>query len=305
MMQCGTIVIPTFRRPAGLAKLLARIADLSTDADLRIMVADNDPAACEGLEVVARLKAQGFRFPLHSILVAEPGVCHVRNTLLAAALDDPRVEFVALIDDDEWPEPQWLEALLEMQRRTGADAVGGTLLPAFAVPPPPWAKQISLYRQEQDDGVAEMIWGTCNVLVTRRCLTETLAAPWFDPRFGLTGGEDVDFFTRAKARGARFAWAGDARVFEDVPASRITLSWLARRAYRIGNTNAVTQLRWRYKRHGSARILLKSIGRLGFAAGVAAKNLTRTDQVIEAMCLGARSLGEMSALLRLRYKEYG
>ena len=41
----------------------------------------------------------------------------------------------------------------------------------------------------------------------------------FDPKFANTGGEDYDFFSRIKARGARFEWCDEAEVFEAVPLS--------------------------------------------------------------------------------------
>jgi succinoglycan biosynthesis protein ExoM len=303
-MRRGVIVIPTYRRPRGLDKALSYIEKLETTANVTVLVADNDPEAQEGTEIVRRLAAAGYRFPIRSIVVAERGVSQVRNASIASALETPGTEFVALLDDDEWPEPQWLEAMLDMQHKTGADAVGGTMLPAFAVAPPPWTERLTLYRQEQADGLTEMLWGTCNVLLTRRYL-EKLSQPWFDAEFGLTGGEDVEFFTRAKARGASFAWASAARVFEHVPQSRMTMRWVARRSFRIGNTNALTQLRWRYRRLGRLVIFVKSIGRLFAAAMLILPNSKSNGRIIEAMCLSSRSLGEVAALFGIRYREYG
>jgi GT2 family glycosyltransferase len=231
-------------------------------------------------------------------------VAHVRNALIASALDNPETGFLALLDDDEWPEPEWLEELLDMQRRTGADAVGGAMSPAFPIAAPSWAEQLDLYRQEHPDGLTDMLWGTCNVLLTRRCL-ETIPRPWFDEEFGLTGGEDVEFFTRLKATGATFAWAGAARVFEDVPRSRLKLRWIARRSFRIGNTNARTQLRWRYNRMGRLAILVKAVGRLLTAAALTLPSTGWKAQYVEALCLSCRSFGEVTALLGIRYREYG
>lgn len=51
----------------------------------------------------------------------------------------------------------------------------------------------------------------------------------FDPRLGLTGGEDWKLWTEAKRLGARTGWAPDAVVYESVPASRLTFSYHYRR----------------------------------------------------------------------------
>jgi succinoglycan biosynthesis protein ExoM len=301
-MQRGMILIPTFRRPQGLAKALACLDRLQTDADVTIVVAENDPSGGEGREVV-RLHAPRSRFAIQSIDVAQRGVSQVRNALIAAALATPGVDFVALLDDDEWPDPQWLQQLLDMQHRTGADIVGGTMLPAFAAEPPEWARQLELFRQEQPDGPVDMVWGTCNVLLTRPIL-ERMAAPWFDPQLGLTGGEDMEFFTRAKVEGASFAWAAAALMHEDVPESRVRLGWVFRRAFRIGSTNALVQRRWRYGRFGRPLILAKAIGHLAAASFLFLRHALDAGGRMEALSLAARSLGEMAGRLGIRYREY-
>jgi succinoglycan biosynthesis protein ExoM len=302
-MRRGMILIPTFRRPQGLAKALSRLDALQIDADVSILVAENDPDGGQGTDIV-RVLAPGHRFEIGCIDVAKRGVSAVRDALFAAALAVPEVEFVALLDDDEWPEPQWLQELLAMQQRTGADIVGGTLLPAFATSAPAWAACFELYRQEQPDGPSDMVWGTCNALLTRAILERT-GPVWFDPALGLTGGEDMEFFARAKAIGARFAWAAAAVLHEDVPESRVRPDWIFRRSFRIGSTNALVQLRWRYGHLGRPVVLAKALGRLGLAAAAGLRGLASSGRRMEALSLAARSLGEIAGLLGLRYREYG
>lgn len=302
-MRRGMILIPTFRRPKGLAKALERLDTLDTDVEISILVAENDPAGGQGREVV-RLAAPHHRFPIGVLEVADRGVSHVRNALFAAALATPDVEFVALLDDDEWPEPQWLKELLAMQRQTGAEIVGGTMLPAFEGEPPAWAREFELYRQVQPDGPSKMVWGTCNVMLTRSVLERT-GPVWFDPALGLTGGEDMEFFARAATRDARFAWAAAAVMYEDVPERRVRPDWVFRRSFRIGSTNALVQRRWRYGLLGRPLILAKAFGHLALAAGTLLRGPVRRATQMEALSLSARALGEMSGLLGLRYREYG
>ena len=303
IMPRAMILIPTHRRPDGLDKALSRIGQLQTTAEVAVLVADNDPARQEGVDVVRRFAAAGYRFPIRSIVVPERGVAHVRNALIASALDDAETGFLALLDDDEWPEPEWLEKLLDMQRRTGAEAVGGAMSPVFQIAPPPWAEQLALYRQQQDDGLTDMLWGTCNVLLTRGCL-ERLSPPWFDLQFGLTGGEDVEFFTRLKAMVRHFR-VGQRGAGLRRRAAMSDARWIARRSFRIGNTNALTQLRWRYNRLGRLAIFVKSMGRLLTAAAAALPNGKSEGRPVEALCLSCRSFGEVAALLGVRYREYG
>ena len=61
-----------------------------------------------------------------------------------------------------------------------------------------------------------MLQGAGNLLI-RRAVLEEMTAPWFDPQFALSGGEDQDFFMRLKRAGKRFAWCDEARAHGDVP----------------------------------------------------------------------------------------
>ena len=60
----------------------------------------------------------------------------------------------------------------------------------------------------------------------------------FDEGLGRSGGEDTDFFTRLHSGGARFASAPAAIVYEDVVPERLSMRWLATRAFRSGQTHA-------------------------------------------------------------------
>ena len=60
-----------------------------------------------------------------------PGISHARNRGVAEAKGD----FVAFIDDDELPAPNWLESLLLTQRTYRADVVLGPVRPVFDRPP--------------------------------------------------------------------------------------------------------------------------------------------------------------------------
>lgn len=308
-MRSGAIVIPTFRRPAGLAKTLQHIAQLITTAELTVIVADNDLEGQDGVAVARRFEQAGYPFPLRCITVAETGVARVRNDLIAEALADPRVAFVACIDDDEWPDPHWLEALLAMQGKTGADAVGGTVVPVFSTSPPAWVERVEIYRQDAPAGRVEMLWGISNVLMTRAMLDD-LGPCFFDLGFGHSGGEDTEFFHRARAKGFAFAWASASTVFETVPPCRVTLRWMLRRSFRIGSTNALIQLQWRYRILGRTRILIKAAGRLVVAAAQALPALLtlsrdrRGGSLVRLLYLWARSSGEVAALTGFRDRAY-
>ena len=58
----------------------------------------------------------------------------------------------------------------------------------------------------------------------------------FDPTFRCSGGKDTIFIDALLARSARFAVSPKAIVREEVALSRLSLRWLARRRFRVGQT---------------------------------------------------------------------
>lgn len=236
-MAATIVAIPTFRRPEQLRYLLEEIAALDGLDDVSLLVADNDG---EGAGAAVAEAARGWLpIPIAVIRVPEPGLCHARNAIVAHALGQPEMQRLAMLDDDEWPEPQWLAALLRVAERTGAGVVGGPVIPVFAGEAPRWADQTLVFRPEQrPEGSADMLYASNNLLVTRAAL-ETLDAPWFDPAFNRSGGEDLDFLTRLKVRGVGLAWAPAARVREHVGPERARRGWVLRRMWRIGVTDTM------------------------------------------------------------------
>jgi len=297
------IAIPTFKRPRGLERLLAALEQLETAAAVEIVVADNDAEHHEGSDLCEKLKAD-YRWPLTTIVVAERGIAQARNALVDFVLVHSSAKFVAMLDDDEWPDPHWLEALLGMQRATRADAVRGTILREFETRPGAWAAHcpgISAIREKS--GPLPMIEGAGNVMIARHCFEE-LEQPCFDPAFALSGGEDRDFFTRLRRLGRRFAWADEAVCYEYVPASRSNLAWVLARAYRIGNSDMRVFLKyapaWTHRFRESTKIA-GAILLFPLLQIVLAPIPTRRA---EPLCKLYRAAGKIAALFGRYYDEY-
>src|SRR5271168_696976 len=108
------VAIPTFRRPRGLERLLVALAKLETSADVEIVVADNEAANHEGADLCRKL-APSYRWSLTSIVVTERGIAQARNALAEHCLAHSDADFIAMLDDDEWPSVQWLDAFLREQ----------------------------------------------------------------------------------------------------------------------------------------------------------------------------------------------
>jgi succinoglycan biosynthesis protein ExoM len=298
-----TLAIPTFRRPKGLERLLLAIAKLETESRLRILVADNDAGHREGAGVVQRLKAVAYRWPIEIFVVEERGIAQARNALVQRALAKG-FDYLAMLDDDEWPEPSWLDAFLRVARQTRADALHGAVIPEFEKAPGRWAKRCYGFAPLRGPtGLVAMIHGTSNVLLHRSVFAK-IAAPYFDTRFALSGGEDKDFFTLLKLAGARFAWADEAVVHAEMPASRSNPHWAVRRAFRVGNSDMRVFIKhsrmFREKLVESAKIA----SALALSPPLALLAAPVAEWRMLPLCKFARAAGKVSAALGIRYDEY-
>ncbi|WP_150291822.1 glycosyltransferase family 2 protein [Sphingobium estronivorans] len=299
------IAVPTFRRPERLTHLLQTLPGVAGRHDVMVLIADNDPGEQEGAAAVQRLQAENYPLPLTLLTVGQPGLSAVRNAIADAALADPAMRFIAMIDDDEWPQPGWLDALLICQAQVGADVVAGPVDSCFVGNPPRWAKDSLVFRPEERPwGATPMLWASNNLLVSRRAFA-MLESPYFDPRFNRTGGEDLDFLARLRDAGARFGWSPDARVSEWVPAERTRLSWVLRRMWRIGCTETMARQKALPGRIGKAKLLARSLAILVLrTAGLAAMLLPGARRV-DIAGQWVKSWGRLYALAGGTQSHYG
>jgi hypothetical protein len=289
-MRDVVICIPTFKRPQSLARLLAAVAALKTRADIAVLVADNDAQSHAGFDLANAL-APGFRFPLRAVIAHQRGIAQVRNTLIAEALKED-ARFVAMIDDDEWPDTHWIDGFLRAAAQTGAGVLQGSIL--FNHP-----AQADIVRAS---GPAAMLQGAGNLLIARTVL-EAMAAPWFDPAFALGGGEDHDFFMRLRAMGIPMAWADEARCFGEVPQTRARLSWMLARAYSIGNSDMLVLLKHQPGLKSRVTELAKITAAVALAAP-AALLLAASPRRVQPLEKLFRAFGKLAAMCGWRHQEY-
>jgi succinoglycan biosynthesis protein ExoM len=228
MAELALIGVCTYRRPAMLSNLLAACGKLRPipQTSLALLVVDNDPAA--SARAIVEVARRSMPMPVHYRLEPARGISNARNRVLteATALG---ADYLALIDDDEVMKPDWLIELYSLLSETGADAVGGPAYWDLPGDAPAWQHALPTsprYEGLYGDRKKSKAWiypSTNNVLMKSRIYREF--GTRFDGRFGMTGGEDTDFFRRAKEAGARYAFTRKAAVLETIPPSRLTLHW--------------------------------------------------------------------------------
>ena len=226
------VCVITYQRPAGLRSLLQGLNALTFRGQapaIRCIVADNDPQG-SARAVVEAVRA-GFRWGLEFVVEPRRGIPFARNAVMRQALPD--AEWIAFIDDDEVPRPDWLDQLLHAAEEYEADVVAGPVEPRFESEAPEWVVKGAFFaRTVRPSGRWLDRSATGNVAFRAEILKKL--NPWFDEGMALTGGTDILFFRRVHRAGFRIVRAHDAVVTETVPESRMNAGWIWRRAFRYG-----------------------------------------------------------------------
>jgi predicted glycoside hydrolase/deacetylase ChbG (UPF0249 family) len=229
------VCICTYKRPQPLKRLLLDLLQQATD-DLftySIVVADNDEI--QSAETIVREFESVSRIPVKYCVQPIRGISMARNKVIENAHGD----YLALIDDDEFPSREWLVNLYRTCIHCGVDGVLGPVRRHFDQPPPSWLGKSRLYDRAVNPTGLPVQWRqarTGNALL-RREIFQGDTAP-FRPEF--RAGEDQDFFRRKIEEGRNFIWSADAEVFEVLPPARWKRMYYVRKALLQG-ANAAQQ----------------------------------------------------------------
>jgi succinoglycan biosynthesis protein ExoM len=226
-----SVCICTFKRPELLRQLLERLDNQRTEGlfSYSAVVADNDPAQSARQMVGAFSAASSLQVTY--CFESQPNIALARNK----ALQHAEGNLIAFIDDDEFPADDWLCTLFKACVGNGVDGVLGPVKPHFESEPPAWVKKGRFFERPSHATGFKMSWSesrTGNVLF-RGSILSGIDTP-FRAQFD-TAGEDVDFFRRMMVKGCTFIWCNEAVVYEVVPSSRCTRSYLLKRALLRGS----------------------------------------------------------------------
>ena len=224
-----TVCICTFRRVESLERLLKTLVRQRTDGEFSfsVVVVDNDGA--ESARPVVMALAPAYPTHLMYCVEEEQSIARARNRAVANAQGD----FIAFIDDDEWPIEEWLLTLVTQCVQRKVDGVLGPVQPHYESTPPRWIIR-GRFHERDNYPTGSIIDGnqgrTGNVLLRRSVFTS--GEEPFRPEF--VTGEDQDFFRRKIAAGHVFTWCREAVAFEDVPPARWKRAYVLRKALMRG-----------------------------------------------------------------------
>jgi succinoglycan biosynthesis protein ExoM len=220
-----SVCICTYKRPELLKRALDAICAQET-SDLftfSIVVVDNDEM--ESGRAVATEISNNSDTQLVYCVESRQNIALARNKAIANVIG----EFVAFLDDDEYPVSGWLLTLFRACQKYSVDGVLGPVKPYFAETAPRWVVKGDFYARPTYPTGFVIDWRkgrTGNVLL-KHDLFAGLDEP-FREQFRV--GEDQDFFRRMIDQGRTFIWCNEAVAYEFVPPIRCKPTFMWRRA---------------------------------------------------------------------------
>jgi len=236
-----TVAICTYKRYPLLRELVRSLKNQTLpQANYQVLVVDNNDDASEreqfakevagspGLEVIASLP---------------PGLSRARNV----AMEKCKTEYIVFIDDDAFPEPVWLDALLKGFAKSGASALAGPIVPVWPKPRPDWLPEkyvgcLTILDHGPEDRLLseyEFAYGA-NMAFKTSALREVGG---FNATLGRTGSktlisdEEIEVQIALRARGHKIFYVSGATVSHRVHENRLNKNYFrARMAWQAVST---------------------------------------------------------------------
>jgi succinoglycan biosynthesis protein ExoM len=295
-----SICINTYKRPELLKKLIESLylQELPNHFSLDIIVVDNDIEQ-QGQPIINN-------FEDTDQITLTYGVEIIQNISLARnkAVSFAKGKYIFFIDDDGYADKNWVLEMFECLIKYKADAVFGQVMPVYEEGIANWVKETDFFQYlVQQSGEVSQFVRTTNALVKAE-LIKGFDEP-FDPRLGITGGEDVDLFKKIEVSGANFIFCKEGIVYDWIPKTRANLNWMLKRSFRSGST--VTQNRLRYKNNKALRyfyfltkyIIYLIISTILFFV-FSFNQVKRNHWLLKI----SGNLGHLATLVNVEYKEY-
>lgn len=221
-----SVVVCTFNGQRTIGRCLEGLQRLRYPNHEVIVV--NDGSTDQTAEIVRR-------YPVRVISTENRGLSAARNLGMETATG----EIIAYLDDDAWPDPDWLSYLANSFLNSDCAAIGGPNLPVSGgravgegiANSPGWPTHVLL-----SDHEAEHIPG-CNMAFRKSRL---LAIGGFDTRFRVAG-DDVDICWRMLDEGWKLGFSPAAMVWHHCRNS-IRAYWKQQAGY--GKAEALLEKKW-------------------------------------------------------------
>lgn len=297
------VCVITCFRPDGLQRLLEGLVAQkfvkNAPPDLHLAIVDNDAAGSARL-ICEEFKAK-YNLKLEYDIEEQRGIPFARNHCVDMVKD--KVDFIAIIDDDEVPAHDWLDELIAAQREFNADILTGPVKSYFMEQTEEWLFSFFGSGNLPNGKNLKNKFGyvyTSN-LYARAELFQHIR---FEEQFRSNGSDDTHLFMQVYDQGYKAVWADKALVTEWVPGSRTNFKWLWQRAYSQGNGFALCELVRNPNLATRIQRLSKGIFRLVQGIMTAVLSLGRKVVFVKGIQKVFLGLGMITGSLGSSYQEY-
>jgi glycosyltransferase involved in cell wall biosynthesis len=222
-----SIIIPTYKRPDGLTRILQSINMQNVDmSQIEIIVINNSMDTKSECEEICALFIQK-RLPVQLLHETVKGTSSAKNLGIKNACG----RWLAFFDDDEGLVENYLSTLLPvLQKESATIILGGPYAPVFESPSPKWLKEkyfwVSYGSISQQLSSPDYLPG--GNLVISKTMVDQIGG--YSTEFGHKGkqsgyGEDTEFVTRAIKNGGVQHYLPSLVVYHYIPSGRLTLNW--------------------------------------------------------------------------------
>lgn len=239
-----SLIIATYNRSRALLEALRSVVEQRLQSSQWECIVVNNRSTDDTEKAFEAFAARYPELNLRLCYEPEQGLSAARNCGIRAA----QGEFIAIIDDDERINPDFLKAYVELfDEHPRCNAAGGRVIAAYEEQPRP--RWMSPFTEEP---IANpMHWGekVCHFpkgripaggnMAFRREIFERYGL--FNPSLGrkgesLIGGEESDLFARLRAHQEEILYTPQAIMWHLIPARKLTLEYLEKLSFQIGRT---------------------------------------------------------------------
>jgi len=244
----ATVVVCTRNRSLDLLQACEAIYEADFDPQRwEMLIVDN--ASSDDTHEVAKAFADRHPGRVRLLVEKEVGLSAARNAGIAAATGN----IVIFVDDDAFPEPDWLASYVTAFEREQVMCAGGPVAPLFAGELPPWFRGRYLpYLSAWDRGesLQELAYNEYprgTNIAFRRSVFEKVGT--FSHDLGRKDGsllscEEIELCLRIERAGYVTLYLPRARVRHLTKVDRLTPEWLMRRFEAQGRSEAI--INWRH-----------------------------------------------------------
>lgn len=236
-----TVAICTYKRYPLLRELVRSLKNQTLQqAAFQVLVVDNNDDTSAREQFAQEVEG----WPgLEVIVSLPPGLSRARNV----AIERCRTEYIVFIDDDAFPEPGWLDALVKGFLKSSASVLAGPIVPVWPKPKPDWLPEkyiacltvLDHGREDRYLSEYEFAYGT-NMAFKTSALRE---AGGFNAALGRTGSktlisdEEIELQIALRARGHKVFYVSNATVSHRVHENRLKRNYFrARMAWQAVST---------------------------------------------------------------------